>query len=219
MAGRAGRAADTRQADGRHRRRRPTASFSPSARRVDVASGSAGQLRMLTSQTPRHQESDNRMRFPSLAPSRALITAASTSVVTMSIGLLTGIASAWAHVRADADNPSPGSTSVVTFRVPGESENGALTTQLSVELPDVASARTEVMPGWTARLERDTQRAPSPRSPGRPIRRRRHLVGPVRAVPGFGQDARGRQRHLPRHADLLRWHSGALGSGPVAGRR
>jgi hypothetical protein len=46
------RSADTQQADGRHRRRRPTASFGPSARRVDVASGSAGQLRMLTCQSP-----------------------------------------------------------------------------------------------------------------------------------------------------------------------
>jgi uncharacterized protein YcnI len=45
---------------------------------------------------------------------------------------------------------------VVTFQVPGESENGALTTKLSVKLPDVASARTEVMPGWQASLDRDT---------------------------------------------------------------
>ena len=45
--------------------------------------------------------------------------------------------------------------SVLTFRVPDESEKGALTTQLSVALPDVASASTEAMPGWTARLDRD----------------------------------------------------------------
>ncbi len=94
------------------------------------------------------------MRFPSLAPKRALITVAGTGVA-LSIGLASGVGSAWAHVRVDADNPAPGTTSVVTFRVPGESENGALTTQLSVKLPDVASARTEVMPGWTASLERD----------------------------------------------------------------
>ena len=55
-----------------------------------------------------------------------------------------------------SDNPAPGATAVVTFRVPGESENGALTTKLSVKLPDVASARTEVMPGWTATRDRDT---------------------------------------------------------------
>jgi uncharacterized protein YcnI len=94
------------------------------------------------------------MRFSTGAPARALITLAVTGA-TMSIGLLTGTAWASAHVRAESDNASPGQTAVVTFRVPGESENGALTTQLRIALPDVGSARTEVMPGWTARLDRD----------------------------------------------------------------
>lgn len=95
------------------------------------------------------------MRLPSRAPNRALITVAGTGVA-LFIGLASGAGPAWAHVHAEADNPAPGSTSVVTFRVPGESENGSLTTKLSVKLPDVASARTEVMPGWTASLDRDT---------------------------------------------------------------
>ncbi|MGV0810386.1 YcnI family protein [Mycolicibacterium boenickei] len=85
------------------------------------------------------------------ARSRALLTTAAVAVA----GLLTA-APAWAHVHVDADNPTPGTTSVLTFRVPGESDTGALTTQLTVDLPDVASARTEVMPGWTTRLDRDT---------------------------------------------------------------
>ena len=85
---------------------------------------------------------------------RALITLGATGVG-LGIIALSGAAPAWAHVHADADNPAPGATSTVTFQVPGESENGALTTRLSVKLPDVASARTEVMPGWTATLERD----------------------------------------------------------------
>jgi len=85
---------------------------------------------------------------------RALITVGATGVG-LGIIALSGAAPAWAHVHADADNPAPGATSMVTFQVPGESENGALTTRLSVKLPDVASARTEVMPGWTATLERD----------------------------------------------------------------
>ncbi|WKG03328.1 YcnI family protein [Mycolicibacterium sp. HK-90] len=85
------------------------------------------------------------------ASSRALITTAAVAVA----GLLTA-APAWAHVHVDADNPTPGTTSVLTFRVPGESDTGALTTQLTVDLPDVASARTEVTPGWTAKLDRDT---------------------------------------------------------------
>ena len=94
------------------------------------------------------------MRSISGATSRALISVAATAAA-MSIGMLSGAATASAHVRADADNAAPGQTAVVTFRVPGESETGALTTQLNVALPDVASARTEVMPGWTARLDRD----------------------------------------------------------------
>jgi len=103
------------------------------------------------------------------APSRALITVAATGAA-MSIGLLAGSAPAWAHVHVDADNPTPGADSVLTFEVPNESENGALTTQLSVALPNVESASTEAsrvgLPGWIVM----TQRAPLVQSPGR-----RHL--------------------------------------------
>jgi uncharacterized protein YcnI len=95
------------------------------------------------------------MRSVHRASSRALITTAATGAV-MSIALLTGAGTASAHVHVDADGAAPGSTSVLTFRVPGESETGALTTEFSVTLPNVASARTEVMPGWTARLDRDS---------------------------------------------------------------
>jgi uncharacterized protein YcnI len=94
------------------------------------------------------------MHSPFGAPKRALITVAGTGVA-LGIVLVSGAAPASAHVHADADDPAPGATSVVTFQVPGESENGSLTTQLSVKLPDAASARTEVMPGWTATLNRD----------------------------------------------------------------
>jgi uncharacterized protein YcnI len=94
------------------------------------------------------------MRFTTRASSRALITVAASGAA-MSIGLLAGAAPAWAHVHVDADNPAPGSYSVLTFKVPNESEKGALTTQLSVTLPNVDSASTESMPGWTARLDRD----------------------------------------------------------------
>lgn len=94
------------------------------------------------------------MRFPSLAPARALFAVAGIGAA-LPVGLICAAGPASAHVHADADNPTPGATSVVTFRVPGESENNAVTTKLSVKLPDVASARTEVMPGWTATLERD----------------------------------------------------------------
>lgn len=95
------------------------------------------------------------MRFIHRALLRALVTTATTGAA-MSIALLSGAAPAWAHVHVHADDAAPGSTTVLTFNVPGESETGALTTQLSVALPNVASARAELMPGWTARLDRDT---------------------------------------------------------------
>ncbi|MCP9275774.1 YcnI family copper-binding membrane protein [Mycolicibacterium arenosum] len=88
------------------------------------------------------------------ASSRALITTAA-AVALFSATLSLSPATAWAHVHVDAQGAAPGSTSVLTFRVPGESETGALTTVFSVALPDVTSARTELMPGWTARLDRD----------------------------------------------------------------
>lgn len=88
------------------------------------------------------------------APSRALITTA-TAAALFSATLALSPAAAWAHVHVDAEDAAPGSTSVLSFRVPGESENGSLTTKFSVALPDVASVRTELMPGWTARLDRD----------------------------------------------------------------
>lgn len=94
------------------------------------------------------------MHSPSLAPKRALITTAAVGA-TLSVGLMSGVAPASAHIHVDADDPAPGSTSVLTFQVPGESEKGFLTTKLTVKLPDVASARAEVMPGWTASLDRD----------------------------------------------------------------
>jgi uncharacterized protein YcnI len=94
------------------------------------------------------------MRSIRRAYKHALVTTATTGAA-MSIALLSGAAPAWAHVHVDADDAAPGSSAVLTFRVPGESETGALTTQFSVALPNVASARAEVMPGWTSRLDRN----------------------------------------------------------------
>jgi uncharacterized protein YcnI len=94
------------------------------------------------------------MRSTTRALSRALISVA-VAGTTMSIGVLSGTATAAAHAHVDADKTAPGSYAVLTFKVPNESEKGALTTQLSVTLPNVTSASTEVMPGWTARLDRD----------------------------------------------------------------
>ncbi|WP_319448416.1 MULTISPECIES: YcnI family protein [unclassified Mycobacterium] len=84
------------------------------------------------------------------APRRALFAAGLATAA-----LLFGATPAWAHVHVHADDAAPGSTSILTFQVPNESETGALTTQLSVALPNVASAATEAMPGWTVKLDRD----------------------------------------------------------------
>ena len=84
------------------------------------------------------------------APQRALIAAGVAASA-----LLFGAVPAWAHVNVHADDAAPGSTSILTFQVPNESENGALTTQFSVALPNVASAMTDTMPGWTAKLDKD----------------------------------------------------------------
>jgi uncharacterized protein YcnI len=82
---------------------------------------------------------------------RALILAAMTAT-----GLSAATTTAWAHVEVQADSAVRGGETIVTFEVPNESDKGALTTQLSVALPNVASASTEAMPGWTARLDRDS---------------------------------------------------------------
>jgi uncharacterized protein YcnI len=66
-----------------------------------------------------------------------------------------GTALASAHVHANSDNAVRGATAIVTFEVPNESSTGAATIALTVTLPNVASAHTEAMPGWTAKLDRD----------------------------------------------------------------
>jgi uncharacterized protein YcnI len=85
--------------------------------------------------------------------SRGLIAVALAAV--LCLGAAAGTPSAWAHVHASSDNSVRGGTAIVTFQVPNESATGAATTALSVTLPNVASARTETMPGWTAKLDRD----------------------------------------------------------------
>lgn len=84
---------------------------------------------------------------------RRTITVAAATVM---LCLAAGIAPAWAHVHVSSVDAAPGSTAMLTFEVPNESETGAATTELTVTLPDVASARTASMPGWTAKLDRDT---------------------------------------------------------------
>ncbi|MBV8786956.1 MAG: YcnI family protein [Mycobacterium sp.] len=85
--------------------------------------------------------------------SRFLIAIA--AAVGLYLGSTAHAPSASAHVHASSDNAVRGGTAIVTFQVPNESNNGAATTALTVALPNVTSADTESMPGWTAKLDRD----------------------------------------------------------------
>ena len=82
---------------------------------------------------------------------RALILAAMTATA-----LYVGTATGWAHVEVEANNAVRGGEAILTFQVPNESDTGSPTTQFSVALPNMTSASTELMPGWTAKLDRDT---------------------------------------------------------------
>jgi uncharacterized protein YcnI len=85
--------------------------------------------------------------------SRVLIAVAVAAA--LYVGSAAATPPAWAHVHASSDNAVRGAMAIVTFQVPNESDKGAATTALTVTLPDVASAGTETMPGWTAKLDRD----------------------------------------------------------------
>lgn len=84
---------------------------------------------------------------------RARTTVALTA--TLILGSWLTAATAGAHVHVDADHPVRGDYALVTFQVPNESEKGSPTTQVTISLPNVASASTDVMAGWTAVLDRD----------------------------------------------------------------
>ncbi|WP_406813590.1 YcnI family protein [Mycobacterium sp. M23085] len=79
-----------------------------------------------------------------------------TVAVALYLAAAAQIPAAWAHVHASSDNAVRGAMAIVTFQVPNESNTGAPTTALTVTLPNVKSARTESLPGWTAKLDRDT---------------------------------------------------------------
>jgi uncharacterized protein YcnI len=93
------------------------------------------------------------MTFDGRWISRVLIAVALAA--TLYLGSVAGTPPAWAHVRVSSDNAVRGAMAIVTFQVPNESDKGAATTALTVTLPNVASASTETIPGWTARLDRD----------------------------------------------------------------
>jgi len=93
------------------------------------------------------------MTFDDRWISRVLIGVALAA--TLYLGSAASTPRAWAHVHISSDNAVRGAIAIITFQVPNESDKGAATTTLTVTLPNVASVRTETMPGWTTRLDRD----------------------------------------------------------------
>ncbi|MEU6579997.1 YcnI family protein [Nocardia sp. NPDC046763] len=83
--------------------------------------------------------------------SRALVTSVAAAGL-----LLSGAGIAAAHVVVDAPGASQGGYAVATFRVPTESDT-ASTTKLTVALPNLKSARTEPIAGWTAKVDKNAQ--------------------------------------------------------------
>ncbi|WP_337062842.1 YcnI family copper-binding membrane protein [Kineococcus sp. G2] len=86
----------------------------------------------------------------STLPARLLLPAAGAAAL-----VLTSALPASAHVRALPDSTAAGSYSVVTLRVPNESDTAA-TTSLSVDLPTgtpFTHVAVEPVPGWTATVQ------------------------------------------------------------------
>lgn len=75
---------------------------------------------------------------------------------TTSLALVVGAGAAAAHVTVVAPGAEQGGYTVLTFRVPTESDTAA-TSSLRVELPGLNSARTQPIPGWTSTVDRDAE--------------------------------------------------------------
>jgi uncharacterized protein YcnI len=75
-----------------------------------------------------------------------LVTLAAAALTVGLLGLLVGIPTASAHVHVDAGEAVPGEETMVGFQVSNESENGSLTTQLTVTMPTGTAAAGEFVP-------------------------------------------------------------------------
>lgn len=77
-----------------------------------------------------------------------------TALVALAVAVLPATAAS-AHVRVVPEKTTAGGWTVLTFRVPNESETAA-TSQVSVDLPTdtpLLSVSTKPVPGWTASVE------------------------------------------------------------------
>ncbi|MEV6557020.1 YcnI family protein [Nocardia sp. NPDC051756] len=84
---------------------------------------------------------------------RSISRATGTAVAAATLMFLAA-GTAAAHVTVDAPGAQQGKYGVITLRVPTESDT-ASTTALTVTLPNLKSARTEPIPGWSAKIEKN----------------------------------------------------------------
>ncbi|MFI7004038.1 YcnI family protein [Nocardia sp. NPDC050175] len=84
---------------------------------------------------------------------RSISRATGTAVVATTFAFL-ACGTAAAHVTVDAPGAQQGKYGVITLRVPTESDT-ASTTALTVTLPNLKSARTEPIPGWSAKADKN----------------------------------------------------------------
>lgn len=85
---------------------------------------------------------------------RPLARLGATAAVTLTLAVIP-VSAASAHVRVVPEKTTAGGWTVLTFRVPNESETAA-TSQVSVDLPTgtpLLSVSTKPVPGWTATVE------------------------------------------------------------------
>jgi uncharacterized protein YcnI len=85
---------------------------------------------------------------------KSLITRACVTLAATGSAVLLTASIASAHVTVDAPGAAAGGYTVLTFKVPTESDT-ASTTKVSVTLPGFKSARTEPLPGWTSTIDKD----------------------------------------------------------------
>ncbi|MFI6170832.1 YcnI family protein [Nocardia sp. NPDC051052] len=84
---------------------------------------------------------------------RSISRVTGTAVAATALAFL-ACGTAAAHVTVDAPGAQQGKYGVITLRVPTESDT-ASTTALTVTLPNLKSARTEPIPGWSAKAEKN----------------------------------------------------------------
>jgi uncharacterized protein YcnI len=65
------------------------------------------------------------------------------------------MAPASAHVQVSSDDAARGGYATIAFQVPNESTTGAVTTTLTLDLPNVSAVRTETKQGWAVTIDRD----------------------------------------------------------------